>query len=126
MAKKFLPVLLLGLLLAGCTTATLTNLTPHQEFRNPSGLYPVEAAMDSRQQTLRWDTVRPNAIVDTEFFPMRPTLLMSNRWETLIPVPPGKSVVYYRFKFDYDYLAMPSRKTDSKLSPVYRLQILDK
>src|SRR5258708_35152932 len=126
MAKKFLPVLLLGLLLTGCTTASLTNLTPHQEFRNESGLYPVEAAMASSQQTLRWDTIRPNVVVNTEFFPMRPTLLMSNRWETLVPVPPGKNVVYYRFKFDYDYLSFPTRKSDSKLSPVYRLQILDK
>ncbi|MDB6064770.1 MAG: hypothetical protein JWR26_978 [Pedosphaera sp.] len=125
MAKKFLPVLLLGLLLTGCTTATLTNLTPHQEFRNASGLYPVEAAMASRQQTLRWDTVRPNVVVDTEFLAMRPTLLMTNRWETLIPVPPGKNVVYYRFKFDYDYLSMGARKSDSVRSPVYRLQILD-
>ena len=34
-------------------------------------------------------------------------------------------VIYYRFKFDYNYNAFGSPpKPDSKLSPIYRLQIL--
>lgn len=128
MVKKSLPVLLLGLLLAGCATTThITNLTPKQEFRNSNGLYSVEAAMSSRQQTLRWQSVRPTVLVDKEFYPMRPTPLMTNRWETLIPVPAGQNTVYYRFKFDFDYNTFGSPgSSDSKLSPVYRLQILDK
>jgi hypothetical protein len=128
MVKKLLPVLLLGLLMAGCATTThITNLTPQQEFRNDSGLYSVEAALASRQQTLRWQSIRPTVMVDKEFYPMRPTPLMTNRWETLIQVPKGQNVVSYRFKFDFDYntFASPGR-SDSKLSPVYRMQILDK
>lgn len=112
--------------MAGCATTRITNLTPQQEFRNANGLYPIEAAMTSRQQTLRWNTIRPQVVVDQEFYPMRPTPLMTNRWETLIPVPPGKNVVYFRFKFDFDYndFGSPGR-SDSKLSSVYRLQIID-
>ena len=45
MMKKFLPVLFLPLLLAGCATA-FTNLTPLQQARNPKNLYPVEVALD--------------------------------------------------------------------------------
>jgi hypothetical protein len=124
--KRLSPVLLLGLLVAGCSTTTITNLTPEKEFRNPNGLYSLEAAMTSRQQTLRWNSIRPQVVVGSEFFPMRPTSLMTNRWETLIPVPPGNNVIEYRFKFDFDYNDFGSPgKSDSKLSKVYRLQILD-
>ncbi len=114
--------------MAGCATTThITNLTPQKEFRNPNGFYSVEAALSSRQQTLRWQSVRPSVIVDKEFYPMRPTPLMTNRWETLIPIPADKNVVYYRFKFDFDYNTFASPGgSDSKLSPVYRMQILDK
>jgi len=128
MVKKSLPVLLLGLLMAGCATTThITNLTPQQEFRNSNGFYSVEAALASRQQTLRWQSIRPSVVVDKEFYPMRPTPLMTNRWETLIQVPAGQNVVFYRFKFDFDYNTFASSGgSDSKLSPVYRLQILDK
>ena len=55
---------------------------------------------------------------------MRPTPKMKNRWETLIPVPPGAKTVYYRFKFDYDTTGFGKTNTDSKLSQIYKLQIL--
>jgi len=38
--KRLSSVLLLALLMAGCATTTITNLTPQEEFRNPNGLYP--------------------------------------------------------------------------------------
>ena len=124
--KRLSSVLLLAMLMAGCATTTITNLTPQEEFRNANGLYPVDAALASQQQTLRWNSVRPQVVVESEFYPMRPTPLMTNRWETLIPVSPDKSVIYYRFKFEFDYndFGSPGR-TDSKMSQVYRLHILD-
>jgi hypothetical protein len=126
MAKKLLPALLLSLLAAGCST-TITNLTPGREFRNPNGLYPIEAAVATTQQTLRWDSIKPNVVVAKEFYSMHPTALMTNRWETLIPVPADATVIYYRFKFDYNYNAFGSApKANSKLSRMYRLQIMDK
>jgi hypothetical protein len=126
--KKLLAILLLPLLIAGCTTtpASFTNLTPQQQFRDPKNLYTVEAAFASRQQTLRWNSIRPAVVIGTEFYPMRPTPKMKNRWETLIPVPPGNNTVYYRFKFDYDTTGFGKTNTDSKLSQIYKLQILDK
>ena len=111
--------------MAGCR-GTVTNLTPRQEFRNASGLYPVEAAFITSQQSARWDSVKANVIAGQDFYPMRYTQHMTNRWETLIPAPPGTKIIYYRFKFDYLYNAFGSPpKGDSKLSPIYRLQIVD-
>ena len=80
MLKKFLALGLTPLLLAGCT-ATFTNLTPTQQTRNPNNLYPVEVALTTRQQSLRWETIRPRIVVGNDSFPMRPTPLMTNRWE---------------------------------------------
>lgn len=82
--------------------------------------------MDSRQQTLRWDSIRPQIVVGTEFYPMRQTQLMRNRWEGLVPVPPGTNLVHYRYKADFQYNAMGNPKSDSALSPEYTLHILDK
>ena len=80
------PVLALGLLLAGCG-GRITNLTSKQEFRSTNGLYAVEAAFNSRQQSLRWQDVHPTVIVDNEAFPLHRTELMTNRWETYLQVP---------------------------------------
>ena len=125
--KTFFLGLLAAALLAGCETtpAHITNLTPQQEMRNERGLYPVEAAMDSSQQSLQWDTIRASVVIDKDSYPMRPTKLMKNRWETLIPVPAGNNTIFYRFRFDYNYTGFGANKGDSKLSPVYRLVITD-
>lgn len=113
------------LLLAGCAT-NFTNLTPLHQERNANNLYPVEVALASRQQTLRWDSIQPQIVVGNDFYPMRPTLLMTNRWEGLVPVPLGTNIVHYRYKFDFNYNAMGKPKPDSALSPEYTLRILEK
>jgi hypothetical protein len=122
MLKRFLPVALASLFMAGCTS-TFTNLTPVHQTRNANNLYPVEVAMTSRQQTLRWDSIRPQIMVGTDLYPMRTTALMTNRWEGLLPVPAGTSLVHYRYKFDFDYNAFGNAKSDSALSPEYTLNI---
>ena len=124
MLKKIFPFLLLPMLV-GCN-ATFTNLTPEHQARNTNNLYRVEVALASRQQTLRWNSIKPQIAVGGEFYPMQPTPLMTNRWEGLVPVPVGNNVVRYRYKFDFDYNAMGKPKPDSARSQEYTLWILDK
>ncbi|HOC57100.1 MAG TPA: hypothetical protein PKI20_15895 [Verrucomicrobiota bacterium] len=124
MLKNSLPLLLLSLLLAGCATQ-LTNLTPLQQKRNPNNLYAVEVALNTRQQTLRWQSIQPQIIADRGTYQMRPTPLVSNRWEGLIPVPPGVSSIEYRYKLDYQYNRMGTPGNGSLLSPKYVLQIVE-
>ena len=123
MLKKMLPVLVLPLFLAGCATQ-FTNLTPQRQVRNPNNLYNLEVAVASGQQTLRWESIRPQILVGTESYPMRPTPLMTNRWEGLLPVPAGTSHVQYRYKLDYEYNSFGKPKAGSRLSKNYTLQIL--
>ena len=113
------------LLAAGCAS-TITNLTPSHQPRNASGMYPIEAAWDTRQQSVRAHTIKPYVLVDFESYPMRPTLGISNRWETVVPVPADQKSINYHFKFDYEYNAMGKPEKGSKLSPGYKLDILDK
>jgi hypothetical protein len=123
--KKILPLLLLPLLFIGCAT-TFSNLTPKTQQRNANHLYPVEVAFNSRQQSLRWETIQPFVNVGTEFYPMRPTLLMTNRWEALVPVPASQNAIQYRYKFEFKYNAVGlPPQPDSALSPQYTLRIVD-
>jgi hypothetical protein len=125
MLKRVLPVLVAPLLLAGCGT-TFTNLSAQQQVRNANNLYPVDVALASRQESLRWNSIQPYVVVGVDKYPMRPTPLMTNRWEGLLPVPAATNVVYYHYKFDFQYNAFGAPKADSASSPEYRLQILDK
>ena len=126
MLKKLLPVLSLPLLLVGCSTPFhATNLTSLQQVRSTNNLYTVEVAVASRQQTLRWETIRPQIVVGNEYYSMRPVLLMTNRWEGLLPVPPGTSTVHYRYKFDFKYNAMGPPRSDSFRSSEYTLKIVE-
>ena len=126
MVKRLLPVLVIALLLTGCATTTITNLTAKQTLRNDKGLYPVEVALASRQQTMRWPTIKANAVMENEVYTMRLTSLMTNRWEGLVPVPSNANIIHYRYKFDYNYNAVGAPGSDSVLSKEYSLRILDK
>ena len=126
MLKKFLPLVFLPLVLAGCSTPFIvTNLTPLQQARTTNNLYTVEAAVGSRQETLRWGSIRPQIKIGAEYYKMLPTLLMTNRFEGTIPVPPGATSVRYRYKFDFDYNSWGKGRPDSALSPEYTLRIYE-
>lgn len=125
MRKIFLSVLALStIILAGCTS--ITNLTPSKLPRNSTGFYQVEAAWNSRQRTIRDESMKPLVMVGNEVYEMRRVPRVENRWETMIPVPPSVSAVRYQFKFDYYVNAIPRALPDSKLSPEFKLEILDR
>jgi hypothetical protein len=124
--KTLSPVFLLALLLSGCVSTTVTRLTPRQLTRSPDNLYPIEVAFDSTQQSLRWETLQATVLVGSQAYPMTAKPLMTNRWETLIPVPPGTKTVEYRVKFDFFYNAWGEPpQEDTALSKIYKLQIND-
>jgi hypothetical protein len=122
MLKKKLTLLFLPLLLGGCT-ATFTNLTPKTQVRNAENLYPVEVELSSRQQTMRWDSIKPQIVVGDEFYPMHATALMSNRWEGLVPVPAHANQTKYHYKFDFLYNSFGPPRPDSANSSEYLLRI---
>ena len=127
MLKKILLLLPVLAMVAGCTSpASFTRLTPNQQVRNADNLYPVEAAFDSDQQTLRWDSIKAYILVNGQAIPMRPVPLVRNRWEGLIPLPAGETSVTYRFKFDYLYNTIGTApKPNSISSKIYTLKVME-
>ena len=124
--KKFLPLFLLPLFLAGCATSQITNLTPSRLPRKDNGQYPFAVEWTSRQQSIIRDSIRAYVVIGLDQYPMQRTPMLTNRWETLVPVLADQSVVTYRYKFDYEYRGFPTHQLDSKLSKYYQLFILDK
>src|SRR6476661_3560415 len=95
------------LMLTACTT-TLTNLTPRTLQRNANGLYPVEVMWDSRAADIKKDTIKGYVVVGENAYQLQRSPMLTNRWETLLPVPSDKGFINYRFKFDYMYLKIPA------------------
>jgi hypothetical protein len=122
--KRVVPVCLLAIFLASCVSKVITNLTPTQMPRNPSGQYLVEMKLDSTQQTLRYDSITPQVVSGFNSYKMRPTLKMTNRWEALVPVPADKETLLYRFKVDYEYNKFSNKPGQGSLmSDEYKLTI---
>jgi hypothetical protein len=123
--KKIFMLLVLPLALAGCTSSVV-NLTPSRVTRNSDGTYHVEAAWQTREETIRPASIKPWVMVGFEKYPMTPELVVSNRWESFIPVPADQDLVRFRFRFDFYRNAMSKPTEDSKLSPEFKLEIIDK
>lgn len=125
MSKRWLLLVAPALLWAGCTSTSITNLTPRTLPRSADGLYTIEARWDSDQRSIRDDSFTPSVLVGTEFHPMHRTPLTPSRWEAVVPVPADQQFLNYRFKFDYLYNGIPKRREDSRLSPNYQIEIQD-
>lgn len=111
------------LLVTGCTTTRITNLTPSQAPRSADGLYAFEARWDSDQRAIRPDSFTPFVVVNMQFYPMQRVALTTNRWEALVPLPDDRRFVNYHFKFDYQYNSFPRPRRDSRMSQTYQLEI---
>ena len=124
--KKILPLVLVPLLLVGCGTTAIVNLTPSRLPRKDNGQYPFGVEWASRKQSLIKDSIKAYVVIGLDQYPMQRTPLLTNRWETLVPIAGDKDIVIYRYKFDFEYQGFPARQADSKLSKVYQLFILEK
>src|SRR6187431_1295725 len=115
-----------ALVFSGCASSRVTNLTTTRQPRNATGMYPVEFVWDSNQTSIIDSSIKPYVVIGVEFYPMRPSIGIANRWETVIPVPADKSFTVYHFKVDYQYRSFGNAEKSSKLSNSYRLDIVDK
>jgi len=111
--------------LAGCATMTvntMTNLTASRLPRKDNGQYMFSVAFDTRQRTIIKETIQAAVIIGEQVYTMERTPLVPSRWETLIPVPEDQQLVNYRYRFQYDYKAVPDIQTMVVDSKDYQLQ----
>lgn len=123
--KKIFILLVVPLALAGCSSSII-NLTPSRLARNSEGAYRVEAAWRTSEQAIRPESIKPSVMVGFESYEMHPEPVVSNRWETFVPVPADQTLMHFRFRFDFTRNTIPAPVEDSKLSPEFRLEIVDK
>jgi hypothetical protein len=116
---------LLALLLTGCTSPVITNLTPSRSPRKTSGQYPFAVEFVSRQQSMIKSSLQAYVVIGDQLFPMQRIPMLTNRWETLVPIPPTTETIAFHYKFDYKYRAIPSPETDNVVSKTYQLKVLE-
>src|ERR1041385_4808037 len=68
---KALLCLLVPLLLAGCTTTPITNLTPSRLPRKDNGQYPFAVEWNSYQQSLIKDSIKAFVILGLDQHPLQ-------------------------------------------------------
>ena len=61
-------------------------------------------------------TMKPMVMVGTQVYPMKRTPLVTNRWDTLVPVPADASELRYRIKVNWEYNAVPVPDANSQRS----------
>lgn len=120
---NFLLPVLLGALVAGCASTSITNLTATTVPREPSNMYRIEYQWDSNQQTVINESIIPHVWIGSERYPMTRVKFTDNRWEAFVPVPSSKDYIVYHFKVDYKFRQFGATGEDSKLSPDYKMVI---
>lgn len=119
--KKLTPLCAIALMVTGCSS--VTNLTPRNYTRKPDNLYHFEMQVDSRQQSIRWETVKPFVKIGSEEIPMERTHRMSNRWEASIPLSDKESIIYYKYKVYFEFDDFGPRGKDTIVSGTYKVEL---
>ncbi|MEI6341191.1 MAG: hypothetical protein WCR07_04485 [Verrucomicrobiota bacterium] len=112
-----------ALLLAGCSTTSVSNFTPRTVPSNPSRMYSFEASWDSMRRGVKPEDVQAWVDMDGQLYPMTRVPVARNRWEAAIPISDGRSYVAYKYRFDFKYPGVTTRHVESVWSPEYRLVI---
>jgi hypothetical protein len=125
-AIRWASLVLLVAFLPSCSTTsltTVTNLTPTRLPRRDTGQYPFAVEFSTRQRTILRETIRAYVVVGDQRYLMERTPMLRDRYETLVPVPPTEEVVNYRYRFEYEYKAIPELKPGVFDSKGYQLYL---
>ena len=125
MTKTILAALAALCLVTGCTTTTITNLTPSQVRKAANGYYLFEVEFTSNQRSILPETIQPQLIIGNEMIAMQRGPVLQDRWEQLVRITNNLPLVYYQFKVDFGYNSIPIPRENSRLSRVFKLEIVE-
>lgn len=116
--------LLLGVLLAltGCTPV-YTNLTPRTAVQKAPDVYHFEVQWDTSQRGANTADVKAYVVIGENFYPMERVGGTKERWEVDVPITGEKTIVPYRYKFDYTFPTILNRLPESSYSAPYFLDL---
>jgi hypothetical protein len=67
--------------------------------------------------------VKAWVVIGLNLYPMQPVPNTVDRFEALLPLPTDRSVVRYRYKFEFLYPEVRENRINSTLSPEYELRV---
>jgi hypothetical protein len=88
-------------LLAGCSTLSVTNLTPSDLQENPSEIYTFTVRATPNTHAVMAGSVQPRIVIDGQSYAMKPSSLGDNLYEFDYQLPPGRQEVAYYYLVDY-------------------------
>jgi hypothetical protein len=103
-ARQFLPASCAALalvLLGGCATMTLSNLTPSTLPSNPSGIYTFTLRVTPKSGLVVQDSVMPHVILGAESHDMVKSDSIPGIYEFDYHLPPGQDTIPYYFLVGY-------------------------
>jgi hypothetical protein len=103
-ARQFLPAsgaAIALLLLCGCATMGLTNLTPSSLPQNPSGIYTFTLRATPKSTTVVPDSIVPHVVVGEQSHDMKKSDTIPGIFEFDYKLPPGQTDIGYYYLVDY-------------------------
>jgi hypothetical protein len=88
-------------LLSGCTTVTLTNLTPSSMPENPSEIYTFTLRVVPRSSAIDSASITPHIVLDGQSFDMKKSPLGEGLYEFDYQLPAGRDKMAYYYLVDY-------------------------
>src|SRR3954463_7737098 len=82
-------------LLAGCETVTLTNLTPASMPENPSQIYTFSLRVTPRTRNVPFSSIEPHIVIDGKNFPMTKSPLGDGIYDFEYQLSGGRDEVAY-------------------------------
>jgi hypothetical protein len=89
------------ILLGGCSTMSLTNLTPSSLPSNPSGIYTFTLRVTPKATSVIQDSVAPHIVVGAESHDMTKSDSIPGIYEFDYRLPPGQDNIGYYFLVNY-------------------------
>jgi hypothetical protein len=87
--------------LCGCTTVTLTNLTPSSLPENPSGIYTFTLRVTPKSSAVDDASIAPHIVVGAESHDMKKSDVSSQIYEYDYRLPPQQNAIGYYYLVDY-------------------------
>jgi hypothetical protein len=91
----------LSLILVGCQTPAIVNLTPLSLPENPSQIYTISARITPRDSGYIEGTLIPTLVIDGQSIVLKKSALVQNAYEVDYQVPAGHSEIAYYFQINY-------------------------
>jgi len=114
---------LLAALGLGCTGSRNTNLSPTTAVAPTGATHLFETTCRTQRRGVSPANVKAWVVIGLNLYPMQPVPNTVDRFEALLPLPTDRSVVRYRYKFEFLYPEVRENRINSTLSPEYELRV---